>query len=195
METHKRILQNDLFYVTHLTDEKKDVTDAASFRVNDAAGLEYYIRNMAVSDETSGVMRTYIVRSCNDDTAVAYFSLKAGLISINEIKTEDGIVFDTLPGVEIADYAINSEFIDAYPYLKGVGAVVFSDFIVPLILKAAEYIGIKVIYIFALPVERLIKRYRDYGFSRLDQQAEDELHKRVKPFYDDGCIFMYQMLK
>ena len=60
--------------------------------------------------------------------------------------------------------------------------------------EAAETIGIKILYLFALPYEDLIDRYKTYGFSRLEKELEEELHKRLKPLYDDDCKFMYRML-
>ena len=42
--------------------------------------------------------------------------------------------------------------------------------------------------------EDLIDRYKTYGFSRLEKELEEELHKRLKPLYDDDCKFMYRML-
>ena len=63
-----------------------------------------------------------------------------------------------------------------------------------MIQEAAKLVGIKIVYIFALPYERLINRYRQYGFLRLDNASEDELHKRLKPNYDEGCVFMFQLL-
>ena len=40
----------------------------------------------------------------------------------------------------------------------------------------------------------ILHRYREYGFLRLDSVSEDELHKRLKPNYDENCIFMFQQL-
>ena len=52
----------------------------------------------------------------------------------------------------------------------------------------------KFIYIFALPYEGLIQRYGQYGFKRFEPGHEADLHRRLKPSYDDECIFMYQIL-
>lgn len=30
--------------------------------------------------------------------------------------------------------------------------------------------------------------------KRLDRVDEDKLHKRLKPRFDDGCVFMYQLI-
>ena len=45
-----------------------------------------------------------------------------------------------------------------------------------------------------LPEEELIKYYKTLGFSRLDPEMEDFVHKHVKPRYDAGCYFMYQII-
>ncbi len=146
-------------------------------------------------DEDSGNMRTYIVRDNRSGDMVGYFSLKAGLISLNEVVENDGIKFDTLPGVELADFAVNYEYIKKHKGICGVGKVIFNDFIIPIIEETSNYVGVRIVYIFALPVENLMNRYGEYGFRRLDKQSEDELHRRLKPEYDDNCIFMYQALR
>ncbi len=154
-----------------------------------------------------------MVRDNRSSELVGYFSLKAGLISYNEhdvpvvdeitgeevVDEETGEkkmrrVFDTLPGVELADFAVNQTYIDNHPDLKGVGLVIYNKFILPVVREAAETIGIKLLYLFALPYEDLIDRYKTYGFSRLEKELEEELHKRLKPLYDDDCKFMYRML-
>ena len=192
----KEILQNELFYCSHLGDTENDENDIMLFsvKVKNGDGLAEYLRYLAFPEEEAGIMRTYLVRDVFSSELVPYFSLKAGLISINEIHTEEGVTFDTIPGVELANFAINEIYHKTHPDLKGIGLIIFNDFIVPIIQNAAESIAVKIIYIFALPSERLIKRYRDYGFLRLDSASEDELHKRLKPNYDENCIFMFQQL-
>lgn len=202
------------FYCYHL-DSVNDIDDVRNFTVRNekGIGLLEYIQHQSFLDEASGAMRTYIVRAGKDSEIAGFFSLKAGLVSCNEhdvpvldevtgapvidpstgsVKTNR--VFDTLPGVELADFAVNQSFIRKYPQLKGVGFVIYEQFILPLIKKAAELIGIKLIYIFALPYDNLIARYEKYGFMRLQEPAESELHTRLKPQYDESCIFMFRML-
>ncbi|MBP5736776.1 MAG: hypothetical protein J6W55_04950, partial [Acidaminococcaceae bacterium] len=45
-----------------------------------------------------GMMRTYLIRDVHSSELAGYFSIKAGLISINETTTENGVTFDTIPG-------------------------------------------------------------------------------------------------
>ena len=191
------MLQNDLLYCVHLGASKNDAQQLETFtvKVPSGEGLANYIQHFAFRDEDSGVMRTYLVKDSRSLEIAGYFSLKAGLISLNEAKTESGVVFDTLPGVEIANFAVNDRYIRAHPELKGIGAVIFGKFIRPIIADVAERVGVRIIYIFALPNEKLLQAYSErYGFLRLDSDSEAELHKRLKPQYDEGCIFMYQLL-
>ena len=189
-------LQNDMFCCAHLGASEKDRQDILKFSVKTVRGegLVNYLQNFALSDETAGVMRTYLVRDKRSLELAGYFSLKAGLISLNEVETQEGVIFDTLPGIEIANFAVNNGYIQRHPDIKEAGFVIFNDFIQPLIEDIAKRIGVKIIYIFALPAEKLIHRYIQYGFARLDPSSEAELHRRLKPSYDEGCIFMYQQL-
>lgn len=193
----KGLLQNDLLYCNHLGVSESDESDIMQFTVNDkkGQGLINYIQYAAFPDEEVGNMRTYIVRDNRSSELVGYFSLKAGLISLNEVTNDEGITFDTLPGIELANFAVNGGYIKKHKNLKGIGKIIFNDFIVPIIEETSKSIGVRIIYIFALPIEKLMHRYKQYGFVRLDEQSENELHKRLKPGYDENCIFMYQALK
>ena len=163
-------------------------------KMSEEKGLQVNLKKRAFHDEAAGIMRTYLVRDNYTAELVAYFSLKAGLISLNEVETEDGILFDTLPGTELANFAVNNEYLIKNPTFKGIGFVIFNDFIKPLVEEISKTVGVKIIYIFALPFEGLIKQYGRYGFRRLEAEHEAELHRRLKPRYDSECIFMYQML-
>ena len=138
-------------------------------------------------------MRTYIIRQNKTDECAGYFSLKAGLISLRETEMDGEIEFDTLPGVELANFAVNADYAKKYQ-MKGLGGIAFSNFILPIIRTAAEYVGICMVYLFALPYPALLKNYQKYGFLRLSRGAEEKLHRRLKPSYDKSCIFMYQHL-
>ena len=190
------VLRNELFSCCHLGESVRDEYDIKNFSVKDPTGLGLvnYIQYYAFSDEDEGNMRSYVIRDIRSGELAGYFSLKAGLISLNEVVTEEGIIFDTLPGVEMANFAVNYRYLQKHPNLRGLGKVIFTDFVHPTIEDTARRIGVRLIYIFALPVERLIERYGEYGFTRLDEQSEGELHKRQKPQYDEDCIFMYQLL-
>ena len=206
--SNKGILRSEMFYIEHLNPTSKtDLTDIENFSIDapEGQGLSAYLKEYSCLDEVNREMRTYLVRDVQTDELVGYFSLKAGLISLNEaeVEIEDSetgehrIVreFDTLPAVELANFAVNSNYINAYPYQKGVGYVIFKKFIIPMINEAASYVGVQMVYIYALPYEKLINRYQRYGFSRLPEEEENDLHRRLKPRYDESCKFMYLLLQ
>lgn len=203
----KGLLQTELFYCNHLGASENDEADIMNFTIDrdEGMGLLNYIQHRAFPEEEVGIMRTYIVRDIETSELVGYFSLKAGLVSHNEREIEKDnkdtgekmtvTTFDTLPGVELANFAVNSTYIHNHEELKGVGKVIFNQFVLPIVRQTAENIGMKVLYIFALPYDDLIKSYHErYGFSFLKNQQEDELHRRLKPFYDQYCKFMFMLL-
>ncbi len=182
------------FYVQHILDSKLTDKELMKFTVSHKEGqnLVKYLQYYSETDEENNCMRTYIVRSSVSNEIVAYFSLKASMVSINEIKGDNRDHFDTKPAVELANFAVNSSYIDNHPKLKGCGYIVFTNYIMPIVNQVSSLIGVKYLCIFALPIDSLMTRYVDYGFKRLSKQSEEDLHKRLKPDYDEGCIFMYQ---
>ena len=185
-----------MLYCEHLGASVNDAHDIENFSIKDVrgTGLLNYIKNFAFDDEAHKRMRTYLVRANNSLELTGYFSLKAGLISLNEGNSNDVANFDTLPGIELANFAVNNEYLKKNPASKGIGLLIFNDFILPIVEDVSELVGAEVLYIFALPFEGLIRRYERYGFKRLPAEHETELHQRLKPRYDSECIFMYQML-
>ncbi len=163
------LLQSELFYCNHLGVSDQDEADIMNFTIerDEGAGLLDYIQHHAFPEEDAGIMRTYIVRDNKSSELVGYFSLKAGLISLNErqIETTDDetgekkkvTVFDTLPGVELANFAVNSSYVRRHKELKGLGVVIFNQFILPIVRQTSENVGVKILYIFALPYDDLIK--------------------------------------
>ncbi len=191
-----RLPQTENLTCCHVSVKTRDIADIKSFEIahpETGAGLDRYLKYHALFDEHSGVMRTYLVRFKSTHECVGYFSLKAGLVSVNEERASDGITFDTVPGVELANFAVNNAFVQKHN-TKGLGYLLFSGLIAPFVLEHAKTLGIYMIYLFALPYEPLMKTYESYGFHRLPHKAEEQLHQRLKPAYDESCIFMYQLL-
>ena len=200
---NKGIISNQRFYCDHLGASEQDKKDILSFTVRHpevAEGLRDYIREWAFQDEENGLMRSYLVRDLKTDELVGYFSLKAGMVSINERRIvdesgEERTEFDTVPGIEIANFALNESYCARHTKVSGLGILIFREFIQKLAYRTARMVGVLMLYIFALPYDSLIRRYHEvYRFERLNKESESALHTRMKPAYDESCIFMYQML-
>ena len=192
-----RVWESKTFYCTHLGDMDEDEADVRNFTVKhpaNAAGLLGYLQRGAFAKEVAGTMRTYMVRDIKTDECAGYFSLKAGLVSLQEHKiNDDETEFDTLPGVEVAFFAVNENYTRGE---HGFGAVIFEDIIEPVIREASRQIGIYLIYVYALPEQKLLKNYQEnYGLLRLSPDAEKDLHARLRPRVDKDCIFMYKLVR
>ena len=185
-------LNTRLYSISHLSDADRE--DLASFTINrkEGYGLEYYLKRSALSEEHANEARTYIIRDNDTNELVAYFTLKAGLVT----QKVGFISFNNSPGIEIANFAVNDAYRDAHDdeILPQIGKYVFSEFIYPIVKELSEYVGIAYLYIFALPEDRLIEHYSSMGFERMSSDLERFLHRHVRPRYDKGCIFMYQKI-
>ena len=190
---HSKVFDNGLYYIVHLSEQ--EMLDIHTFKCREKSGfLESYLKLFALDDELNNKARTYLVRDMLTDELVAYFSLKAGFVSVNDRVGFFKRVFDSIPACELANFAVNKNYIEKHPEAKGIGKVVFSDFVEKVVVSAAEWIGIDIIYLFALPKKDLITRYKTYGFSRLSTLQERAIHKRIRPRYDGNCIFMFRQL-
>lgn len=185
-------LETELFYYEHLFDSSDNTHLIKDFFVSNesGAGLERYIKELAESDEKDGSARTYLVKDKFTHELVAYFSLKTGLFTIDA----DNGYFYSVSAVELSNFAVNSSYRKNHPDAKNLGFTVFAEFILPLVKYLRTFVGLQAIYIYALPQDKLIEHYKTMGFNRLDAEEEQFVHQHVKPKYDDGCIFMYQLI-
>lgn len=185
-------LETDLLYYEHLFDSSDNPNLIQDFCVANLSGLglERYLKELAESDEKDGSARTYLVKDKFSHELAAYFSLKTGLFTID---AGNGY-FYSISAVELSNFAVNSNYRKNHPDAKNLGSTVFAEFVLPLEKYLRTLVGIQAIYIYALPQDKLIEHYKTMGFNRLESEDEQFVHQHVKPKYDDGCIFMYQLL-
>lgn len=181
----------DKFYYEHILDSSINKELIKSFKVihSNAKGLEEFLKFAAIEDEENNDNRTYLVKDNETKELVAYFSLRTGLVTIGEEKD-----FITIPSIELANFAINGAYRENHPESKYLGTAIFRDFVLPIVKYISDFIAVKILYIYALPEEDLIKHYETFGFKRLSTENEEFVHSHIKPNYDEKCIFMYQFL-
>ena len=179
-----------LYKIVHLSQE--DLPEIVKFVVKNPKGygLQDYLLNHAVSEENVGLARTYLVKDKVDDSIVAYFSLRTGLVT----KRRGLFNFDAITGIELANFAINDAYRDAHDVMPELGRYIFDSFIYPLVCDISDYVGASILYIFSLPEKKLMLHYGKMGFQRLPSKIERFIHRRIKPSYDRGCIFMAQRI-
>ena len=173
---------------------------------DDVIGLELYLKKAAWDEDETRGTRVYLVKSYFSSEIVAYFALKAGMISyydkmpeVSEMKEgiSNGInaVTGVLPGIEISHFAVNDEYRRRHgrggKQLTHLGEYLYPKFIYPIIERTAELVGVSHIYLYAAGDKSLIDYYhRTYGFVT----NEGNQVVAVKPYYDGGCTFMFKDL-
>jgi len=179
------------YLVEHLFDSEINRELIELFEVGqNAKGLERYLKHCAVSDEVDNMSRTYLVKDRGTLELAAYFSLRSGLIT----PQVQGDVFESISALELSNFAVNKKYRELHPQVGAIGSHVFFKFIIPLVQWISKYLGVNSLYIYSLPEESLISHYRTMGFTRLPPDQEMFIHSHVKPKYDEGCIFMYQVI-
>ncbi len=185
-------LENENFFIQHIQDNIEDRTAIDSFSVGQKSGkeLELYLKHTALVDENASFARTYLVKSKKNCELAAYFTLRNSLFTLDL----ENDYFYTIPAVELSNFAVNTVFRSTHPEIEKIGYSVLTDFVLPLVNFIRIHTGVKALYIYALPEQKLIEHYERLSFHRLTPEKEKYVHQHVKPKYDDGCIFMYQML-
>lgn len=178
---------------------------------NVVKGLERYLKYCAWEEDLKNETRIYLIKTYMREEIVAYFALKAGMITIDnddrDIKKEkcaqaEGIelVPETASGIEISHFAVNDAYRDSHNNAKGIGEYLYPAFIYPIIKKVSRSIGVKIVYLYAADTsengdtesgKRLVNYYKDvFGFVE-DNSRE---YRPITPYYDSGCIFMYNII-
>ena len=189
MRVHALNLNTEHFVIEHLLDSSVNRQLVEGFVVpNNAHGLESYLKLQAEGDEKNNGSRTFLIKDAATGKLACYFSLRTGLIAIQR---EDGL-FDTIPAIELANFAVNDAYRSEESKIAKIGFHVFDRFILPIVKNISDLVGVQCLYVYALPKERLIQYYTSLGFMRLPSDAESFVYSHVKPAYDRGCIFMCQ---
>ena len=190
------ILENELFYCEHISGSDKTKAELKEFTVkeNTGHGLVNYLQHYALDDECLREMRTYLVRDKRTKEIVGYFSLKAGMVSVNEKRKLFHKEFDNVAGIELANFAVNNSYKESHKDYVGIGQIIFYYFIMPIVRNVSQQIGARILFIFSLPYKNLMAYYETLHFSRLSASEEYFVHKRIKPRYDRDCVFMCQTI-
>ena len=190
-------INHDVYYCENLIDNwNENIELIKSFRITrkTGIGLERYLKEFSFRDELNGFARTYLVKDSITDELVGYFTLQAGKVAINVNRFFFHIEHDEISAVELSNFAVNDAYRINHTEIEGLGELIFYYFVLPVARKASEYVGIHLIYIFALPYDGLVRYYESLHFSKLSSGLEGFIHRYYKPRYDQGCVFMSRPL-
>lgn len=182
---------NPLFYREQLGtkhDHKRLICEFEATRP-EGEGLRTYLQERAFIDESTGIIRTYLIRQRGTGELVGYYSIRAG----NILLTRDGWK-SAISGIELTNFAVNGTYKKRHPEIATLGKRIFFDFVYPQVKEIHQTLGTAILYIFALDEEPLKNYYKSLGFSNLPEKDEEFVHSSCKPSYNGTCIFMYMLL-
>ena len=184
-------LKNEAFYCEHLLESEENSLLIQHFTVKNPSGknLAVFLKEFAIQNEKDNENRTYLVKDRVTDEIAGYFALRNGLFTI-----QPGNDILTIPAIELSNFAVNETYRQNHPDVNKIGRTIFYDFVLPIARHIQTLSAVKALYIYALPEDKLLKHYTTLGFTSLAEEDLQFIYDRVKPTYDDGCIFMYQIL-
>ena len=185
-------LNDEICCISHLSALDKDDISKFVIKRRQGRGLEVYLKEVALQQEAIGESRTYIIRERECNQIVAYFTLRTGLITVSR-----GFLrgFNTHTGIEFANFAVNDAYREDNDRIPMLGSYIFYSFVIPLVQYISDFVGAELLYIYALPHDRLMEHYRTMGFETASKKVSRYLYRHVKPFYDRQCVFMYQAIR
>lgn len=185
-------LNTRLYNICHISAAKPEELKAFKVNKKEGRGLQVYIQKVAIEDEEQGIARTYLIRDNVSEEIVAYFTLRTGLITVSRGAFRG---FDAYTGIELANFAVNDAYREVNDVIPKLGSYIFINFIYPLVQEVSKYVGAKFLYIYALPQNKLMEHYKTMGFQMATIMMEKFVYRHVKPAYDRGCRFMYQVIQ
>ncbi len=186
------VFEHKTFTYEHLNSSPVNEILIQDFSIKNPAGqnLARFLKELAPHNESTNADRTYLIKDKVTKEIVGFFALRNGLFGL---KANNGKVFN-IPSIELSNFAVNDTYRERHPNVQNIGESIFKSFIVPLAKHIQTLTGAQALYIYALPEERLINHYGSFGFTRLAEEDERFVYDRIKPAYDEDCIFMYQIL-
>lgn len=187
----KILTKAEVCYLPEFNLKKKHLKKGAAgvlkyLRLVDAYGT--YWGSQALVDNKNNSSKTYLVfnNKAKKCKLCAFFTLKPGLVPFQT----NGNDFETTAAIELVNFAVNANYKSKLK--KQIGAMTFADFIMPLVKEVQQIVGAQILYIYALPIPKLIQNYKNnYLFNQLTTAEEAFVHSHVKPEYDKKCQFMY----
>ncbi len=185
---------NESFYCEHLLDTEINELLIQNFTVKNPKGenLVNYLKNLSIQSESVNENRTYLVKDKSTNEIAGYFALRNGLFTLHDPSHPERII--TIPAIELSNFAVNETYRQSHPDMTKIGRAILYDFVIPISKYIQTLTAVQALYIYAIPEQPLIDHYSSLGFERLTEDEEKFVHQTVKPAYDDGCVFMFQLL-
>ena len=121
----------------------------------------------------------YIINADNDEL-IAYFSLLSSCVIVGDLSN-----YDFVPAVELKMFAIDKRYQGKNLSNKLIDAAI--NIVNEITL---EDIGARVLILYSVPAEKVVKMYEKSGFTKMPEHFS-----MYKSYFSDGCIPMVRMIR
>ena len=121
----------------------------------------------------------YIINP-EDDSLIAYFSLLASCIFLNDSSSNSNII----PAIEVKMFAIDKK------YRKlNLSHRLLAD-IYDIVMSYLRYVGAEALILYSVPAEKVVQMYENNGFKKMLENFS-----MYKSNFNDGCVPMYRFIE
>lgn len=160
-------------------------------------GLQKSINENVAEMDNESLLKTYLVYGINTEgrkELASVFSLRCS--SMNFQNPEDNESFnEILPAIELVYLAVDKRYRQNHPESKGLGAITFDAFVVPIVKEISSLAGAKHLFLFAIDNKALISHYiKAMDFEELPEDLEKSVVNNLVTEYTEQCKFLYQAI-
>lgn len=136
--------------------------------------LNGFLSDEAFDYDENGYGMTYILKAKDKDDILAFYTLKASGVQVDENGE-----FNAIPVIEIARIAVRYEVQE-----MGLGKYIFYNKILPKIKAVAGLVAVKAIIAFVEPDDaKAIGFYTSVGF----EEASEKVQKEIEDSFNEEC--------
>lgn len=160
-------------------------------------GLQKSINEDVADMDNANLLKTYLVYGISEDgkkELASVFSLRCSSMNFQNTDEKDSFN-EILPALELVYLAVDKRYRNKHPESKGLGAITFDAFTVPVIKEISSLAGAKYLFIFAISNERLVSYYKkSMDFEELPEEMEKSVVNNLVTEYTEKCKFLYQAI-
>lgn len=158
-------------------------------------GLQKSINENVADMDNANLLKTFLVYgidSTGKKELASVFSLRCSSMSFQNGDSKDSFN-EILPALELVYIAVDKRYREKHSESKGLGAITFDAFTVPIIKEISSLAGAKYLFLFAINNPGLISYYmKAMDFEELPEDMEESVVNNLVTEYTEQCKFLYQ---
>ena len=135
-----------------------------------------YLKHNILEDKAA----MHYITDAENDNLIAYFSLLASCIFLNEFENSN-----IIPAVEIKMYAVDKKYQKLH-----LGEKLLESIYKTIRQYSLKYIGAKAVVLYSVPAEKVVQMYETGEYKKMPEN-----YSMYKSSFNEGCVPMYKFIK